>query len=69
MTTPKDMNEPQPAYGELPASADADLKGSLAALRRAANRARQLAQQTGTDLIVLRGGRVTRVSPPNKQQP
>lgn len=66
MTTPKNVNEPQPAYGELPASADADLKGSLAAIRRAASRARQVAQQTGTDLIVMRGGRVTRVNPRNK---
>jgi predicted ABC-type ATPase len=48
------------------AGADADLKGSLAAIRRAANRARQVAQQTGTDLIVMRGGQVTRVSPRKK---
>lgn len=69
MTTPKDVNEPRAAYGELPASADADLKGSMAAIRRAATRARQVAQQTGTDLIVVRGGRITRVSPATKRQP
>lgn len=66
MTLPKDVNEPQPAYGEVPAGADADLKGSLAAMRRAAQRARQVAQQTGTDLIVVRGGRVVRVGPQPK---
>lgn len=66
MTLPKDVNEPQPAYGEVPAGADADLKGSLAAIRRAAQRARQVAQQTGTDLIVVRGGRVVRVGPQPK---
>jgi hypothetical protein len=69
MTTPRDVKEPQPAYGDLPAGSDADLKGSLAAIRRAAHRARQVAQQTGTDLIVVRGGRITRVSPGKKEQP
>jgi hypothetical protein len=69
MTSPKDVKEPQPAYGELPANADADLKGSLTAIRRAAQRARQVAQQTGTDLIVVRGGRVTRVGPQKKSHP
>lgn len=34
----------------------ADLKGSLAALRRAAQRARVLAAQTGAKLIVRRDG-------------
>ena len=66
MTKSKNVNEPQPAYGELPANADADLKGSLAAIRRAAQRAKRVAEQTGTDLIVVRGGRVTRVGPQKK---
>lgn len=66
MTTPKHVNEPQPAYGELPLGADADLKGSLHAIRRAAHRARQVAQQTGTDLIVIRAGQLVRVSPQPK---
>lgn len=39
------------------------VNGSLHALRRAAVRARQVAQQTGTDLIVARAGQVVRVSP------
>ena len=69
MTTPKQVNEPLPAYGEMPPGADADLKGSLYAIRRAALRARQVAQQTGTDLIVVRSGQVVRVPPQQKTTP
>jgi hypothetical protein len=38
------------------------VKGSLNALQRAAIRAKQVAQQTGTDLIVMRSGQLLRVS-------
>lgn len=69
MTTPKHVNEPVPSYGQIPPGADADLKGSLTAIRRAALRARQVAQQTGTDLIVVRAGQVVRVSPQQKSTP
>ncbi len=69
MTTPKHVNEPIPAYGAVPAGADADLKGSLHAIRRAALKARQVAQQTGTDLIVVRSGQVVRVPPQPKAAP
>lgn len=65
MNAPKRVKEPQPAYGELPANADAELKGSFTAIRRAAQRARQVAQQTGTDLIVVRDGRIVRLAPKN----
>lgn len=64
-----DVKEPHPAYGELPPRPGADVEGSMAAIRRAAIRARQVAQQTGTDLIVVRAGQVTRVSPLEKPQP
>jgi beta-lactamase class A len=37
---------------------DRDLAGSVDAMRRAAIRARQIAAQTGTDLIVWRDGKV-----------
>ncbi|MBV5340570.1 MAG: hypothetical protein J0665_13615 [Deltaproteobacteria bacterium] len=37
---------------------DKDLAGSVGAMRRAAIRARQVAVQTGTDLIVWRDGKV-----------
>lgn len=63
MTTPHQTNEPIASYGPSPASTNADFKGAQAAIRRAAQRARQVAQQTGTDLIVARGGQVVRLSP------
>lgn len=66
MTTSKRMNEPVPVYGAPPAGMQADLRGSFTAMQRAAQRARQVAQQTGTDLIVLRAGKVVRVRPPEK---
>ena len=69
MTTPKPVNEPKPADGEMPRRPDADIEGSLKALRRAAVRARQIAQQTGTDLIVVRAGQVVRVPPQRKTTP
>src|SRR6478735_1695343 len=39
MISAKEVKEPQPTYSELPAGFPADLQGSLAALRRAAQRA------------------------------
>ena len=66
MTTSKQANKPVTNEGQLPPGADADLKGSLTAIRRAALRARQVAEQTGTDLIVVRSGQVVRVSPQPK---
>ena len=69
MTTPKPVNEPAAVQGPLPAGANADIKGSLAAMCRAAQRARQVAQQTGTDLIVVRAGQVVRVAMSQKAKP
>ena len=66
MTTSQQADQPVTSDGQLPPGADADLKGSLLAIRRAALRARQLAEQTGTDLIVVRSGQVVRVSPQTK---
>lgn len=43
-----------------------DVNGALNALRRAAVRARQVAEQTGTDLIVVRSGQIVRVRPQDK---
>lgn len=62
MTTLKHVREPVPSYGQIPADANADFRGSLAAIKRAAVRARQLAEQTGTDLIVVRAGKMVRNS-------
>jgi hypothetical protein len=66
MTTPKHASEPVPSYGQAPVEANADFRGSLAAIKRAAIRARILAEQTGTDLIVMRAGKVVRVPPKQK---
>ena len=41
----------------------ADLRGSWAALQRAARRARELAAQTGTELVVSRNGVIERIKP------
>lgn len=41
---------------------DRDLAGSLQAIRRAAKRARQIAAQTGTALIVKQGEEIVRIT-------
>ena len=66
MTKPHQVNEPLPAYGASALGAKTDIAGSQAAMHRAAQRARQIAQQTGTDLIVARAGRIVRVPQGNK---
>lgn len=66
MTNANQVNEQVPTYADVPYDAEANLKGSLQAMRRAALRARQVAQQTGTDLIVVRAGQVVRVRPRKK---
>jgi predicted house-cleaning NTP pyrophosphatase (Maf/HAM1 superfamily) len=65
MTNPHQVDEPTPAYGQSSTGGNADFKGALTAIRRAAQRARQVAQQTETDLIVIRAGQVVRL-PPSK---
>ena len=69
MTTPQQVNQPVTSHGQMLPGANAAIKGSFTALRRAALRARQVAQQTGTDLIVIRAGQVVRVSPLQKNTP
>ncbi len=49
----KDINEAK----------DPALRGSLAALVRASQQARQTAIQTGTDLIIVKDGKLVRISP------
>lgn len=58
-----EVKEQRPGYAEVPAEASAMVRDSMAALRRAALRAREIAEQTGTDLIVVREGRITHVPP------
>ncbi|WP_085315500.1 hypothetical protein [Derxia lacustris] len=42
---------------------DADLRLSMVAMQRAARRARELAAQTGTRVVVSRNGVVTEIEP------
>jgi len=42
---------------------DPAMRGSLAALERAAEDARRIAIQTGTELIVMRSGQICRLPP------
>jgi predicted ABC-type ATPase len=63
MPSGKSVNEPTAPYGGFPPDADPDLRGSYHAMIRAAERARELARQAGTDLIQVKDGRVVRVKP------
>jgi predicted ABC-type ATPase len=47
----------------FPPDASPAIRGSFAAMQRAAQRAREIAKQTGTDLIVLRDGEIVRIKP------
>ena len=40
---------------------DPDLRGSMAAMQRAARMARRIAIQTGTDLIIMKEGKLIRI--------
>ncbi len=53
---------------DLSQAEDPVLRGSIAALRRAAALARQTAIQTGTALVVMEGGRLIRISPEELRQ-
>ena len=48
---------------------DPDLAGSLVAIRRAAQRAKQLAASTNTELVVLRDGKCVHIQPSGEQKP
>lgn len=63
MNPDKPLNEPRAPYGAVPPDAGPDLKGSYQAMLRAADRARELALHTRTDLIRVKNGRVVRVKP------
>jgi hypothetical protein len=45
------------------ASSDPDIRGSFAALKRAAKRAKQLAEATGTPLYVIKNGKIVNLNP------
>jgi predicted ABC-type ATPase len=62
--------EPEATYGaDSPSHPDPHLRGVLDAMRRAALRAREVARQTGTDLILARDGKVIRVKPTQEPSP
>jgi hypothetical protein len=48
---------------------DPDLPASLVALRRAAQRAREVAIRTGTRLVVARNGEWVRIKPDGDEDP
>ena len=50
-------------YQPIETATNADLRGSWLALQRAAQRARQIAAQTGTAVVVMRNGVLEHVYP------
>ena len=47
---------------DLSKAKNPDLRGSLAAMRRAAGEARRVAIQTDTEIVMVRGGKPVRIS-------
>lgn len=47
---------------------DPDMQKATAALKRAAKRARQIAEQTGTAVVVIREGKLIREIPKSEQK-
>ena len=47
---------------DLSKAKDPDLRGSLAALQRAAAEARKIAIQTNTHIVVMKDGKIVRLS-------
>ena len=58
-----DWNHRGVAVKDISKATNPALRGSLAALRRAAEEARRIAIHSGTDLIVFRNGEITRIPP------
>jgi hypothetical protein len=50
------------SHNDLASAKDPDLRGSMAAMQRAARMARQTAIQTNTEIIVVRDGKPVRIS-------
>lgn len=65
MNSPDTAREPQPASNahSPQLSTAAPVLGAMQAMRRAALRARELARQTGTHLVLQRAGQVVREEP------
>jgi len=62
-----DLREPMNA-NDISNAKDPDLRASLGALRRAAQQARKTAIQTETDLVIVKDGRMQRISPEELRQ-
>lgn len=56
------------SQNDIEQAKDRDLAGSLQALRRAAKRARQIAAQTGTALIVWRDDQIVRIDVTDQEE-
>ncbi len=50
-----------------PDHSDPDIRGALAALKRAAKSARKLSEATGTPFIVVRDGKIVNLNPTKKR--
>ena len=48
---------------DLQEARDPDIRGSVAAMNRAAQSAREIAIQTNTDLIIMKNDNIVRISP------
>ena len=55
-------------WNDIEQAKDRDLAGSIHALRRAAKRARQIAAQTGTALIVMQGEQIVRIKVTDQEE-
>lgn len=70
MNEPDIAREPQTSYGQSisPSGAPSPTLDAMNALSRAAARARELARQTGTNLVLHRSGQVVLVKPTDTQE-
>jgi len=53
---------------DLREARDPDIRGSVAAMSRAAQSAREIAIQTNTDLIIMKNDNIVRISPEELRQ-
>ena len=53
---------------DLQEARDPDIRGSVAAMNRAAQSAREIAIQTDTDLIIMKNDNIVRISPEELRQ-
>ncbi|HBU26272.1 MAG TPA: hypothetical protein DEB19_02850 [Synechococcales bacterium UBA8138] len=53
---------------DLHEASDPDIRGSVAAMKRAAQSAREIAIQTNTDLIIMKNDNIVRISPEELRQ-